>query len=254
MPTAPSRASSRPPRGEIRVCDVDVTPFRSMDEAIRTVIDGSGGVEPGFGIAINPEKIVAARRDAGVRRTLQSATLRFADGVGVVAALWLNGSPTARRVPGCELWEQLMQRAGAAGVPVFLIGARPEVNERAAELLAQRFGVEVVGRQHGYFGEDEIDGLIDRIRASCAPIVTVALGSPAQERFILRCRQRHPDAFYLGVGGTYDVFTGSANRAPSWARHMNLEWAHRLWKNPTRFRRQLALLDFVAMVVRERWS
>lgn len=254
MPTAPTTTRSASRQGEVRVCGIDVIPFHSMDEAIRSIVDGEGRVEPGFGIAINPEKVVAARRDEGVRRTLQSATLRFADGVGVVAALWLNGSMTARRVPGCELWEQLMQRAGAARVPVFLVGARPEVNERTARLLAQRFGVDVAGRQHGYFGEDEADELVERIRTSGAPIVTVALGSPAQELFILRCRQRHPDAFYLGVGGTYDVFTGSADRAPSWARHMNLEWAHRLWKNPTRFRRQLALLDFVAMVVRERWS
>ncbi|VFS68548.1 Putative N-acetylmannosaminyltransferase [Kluyvera cryocrescens] len=105
-------------------------------------------------------------------------------------------------------------RAGAEGTPVFLIGGKPEVLAETAAKLRQQWNVNLVGTQDGYFTADERPALFERIRDSGAKIVTVAMGSPKQEILMRDCRQIHPDALYMGVGGTYDVFTGHVKRAP----------------------------------------
>ena len=85
-------------------------------------------------------------------------------------------------------------------VPVFIIGAKPEVNQQTVEKLQNELNVSVVDSCDGYFKDDM--ELIETIKQSQAKIVTVALGSPRQENFINKCREVYPDAFYMGVGGT----------------------------------------------------
>ncbi|MGQ7146924.1 WecB/TagA/CpsF family glycosyltransferase, partial [Escherichia sp. SS-MK2] len=81
--------------------------------------------------------------------------------------------------------------------------------------------------------------------ASGAQIVTVAMGSPKQEIFMRDCRLVHPDALYMGVGGTYDVFTGHVKRAPKIWQTLGLEWLYRLLSQPSRIKRQLRLLRYL---------
>jgi UDP-N-acetyl-D-mannosaminouronate:lipid I N-acetyl-D-mannosaminouronosyltransferase len=88
--------------------------------------------------------------------------------------------------------------------------------------------------------------LFDRIRDSGAQIVTVAMGSPRQEIFMRDCRVVHPDALYMGVGGTYDVFTGHVKRAPKGWQNLGLEWLYRLLSQPSRLKRQLRLLRYLS--------
>ncbi len=63
------------------------------------------------------------------------------------------------------------------------------------------------------------------------------------------CRRHYPDALYMGVGGTYDVFTGHVKRAPLFWRNMGLEWLYRLVSQPGRIWRQLKLLRYVGYYV-----
>lgn len=114
------------------------------------------------------------------------------------------------RVAGADLWEALMQRAGAEGTPVFLVGGKPEVTAQTESRLRQRWQVNIVGSQDGYFTPEQRQALFERIRDSGAKIVTVAMGSPRQEIFMRDCRRLYPHALYMGVGGTYDVFTGTS--------------------------------------------
>ena len=109
---------------DVTVGGIQVTPFASMAQAVNAVIAPAGDVHYGFGIAINPEKVVLAQQDETVRATLQSATLRFADGTGVVRTLRKKGVANTR-IPGCEFWEALMLRAAELQVPVMLIEEYP---------------------------------------------------------------------------------------------------------------------------------
>ena len=97
----------------------------------------------------------------------------------------------------------------------------------------------------GQVGRHQRQALFERIHASGAQIVTVAMGSPKQEIFMRDCRKTHPDALYMGVGGTYDVFTGHVKRAPKIWQNLGLEWLYRLLSQPSRITRQLRLLRYL---------
>jgi UDP-N-acetyl-D-mannosaminouronate:lipid I N-acetyl-D-mannosaminouronosyltransferase len=224
-----------------------------MNEAVSSVFSPlNGRVIPGFGVAINPEKVMKARIDDKLMKALLSATLPFADGIGVVLALRSKSARQVARIPGCEFWMALMQKAGQNQQPVFLVGAKPEVLVQVKAKLKHDWSVHVVGLQDGYFTDSQQDELINRIKVSGAKIVTVAMGSPAQELFIHQCRKFYPDAFYMGVGGTYDVFTGNVKRAPRWASKLNVEWLYRLISNPTRLARQVSLLKYILLFVNKK--
>lgn len=235
---------------QYEVGGIPVVAFSGMEEAVSAIFSPVDHfVIPGFAIAINPEKVMKARDDRNLMDVLLSASFRFADGIGVVWALRCKGAKSVQRIPGCELWESMMKRAGELGVPVFLVGSQATVLDQVSTKLSDQLQVDVVGKQDGFFGPDNEAGVIERIKSSGAKIVTVAMGSPKQELFIMRCRAAYPDAFYMGVGGTYDVFVGNVQRAPAWACQLNMEWLYRLVKQPTRFGRQIVLLKYMSILL-----
>ena len=124
--------------------------------------------------------------------------------------------------------KRLMERAGREGTPVFLIGGKPQVLAQTEDKLRRQWNVNIVGSQDGYFTPADREALFARIAASGAKIVTVAMGSPRQEILMRDCKAVWPQALYMGVGGTYDVFTGHVKRAPKIWQKMGLEWLYRL--------------------------
>jgi UDP-N-acetyl-D-mannosaminouronate:lipid I N-acetyl-D-mannosaminouronosyltransferase len=232
---------------EVPVGGVPVTPFRSIAAALDYIVPGPGVAREGFAVAINAEKVVMARSDPAFLAELGQATLRYADGAPVAWAIAGKGFPNVR-IPGVELWEALLTKAGEEGIPVFLLGASEQVHAEAKAKLTRDLSVQIVDGHHGYF--DDQPAMIQRIKHSRAKIVSVALGSPKQERFILRCRAEYASAFYMGVGGAYDVYVGEVKRAPKWLGDLGLEWFYRLIKDPSRIRRQRALGRYLWWLVR----
>lgn len=224
---------------------LDISAYQSMEHAVNSILH-QGDVISGFAVAINAEKIVSSYENPEVKSILESASLRYPDGAGVSLTMTKRGCPSVR-IPGCDLWLELMKGAAPMNIPVFIIGAKPDVNIYTVNKLKNELNVNVVGSCDGYFKDE--NELINRIKASNAKIITVALGSPRQEKFINKCRALNPDAFYMGVGGTYDVFIGRVNRAPSWAQKFNLEWLYRLLCQPTRIVRQVRLINFLFLVL-----
>jgi UDP-N-acetyl-D-mannosaminouronate:lipid I N-acetyl-D-mannosaminouronosyltransferase len=227
------------------VAGLSIKLFNSMEDAVGAVISPQGQVISGSAIAINPEKIIKAREDKFINDILLSATIRFADGIGVVKTLSRKSGKKITRIPGCELWEEVMKKASEHQLPVFLIGAKPEIIEQTKDKLVRQYGVNVCGYQNGYFNSVQENELIERLVELKPSIVSVALGSPRQEVLINRCRERCPDTFFMGVGGTYDVYTNNVKRAPKLFRALNLEWFYRLASQPTRFNRQLNLINYL---------
>ena len=219
--------------------------WRNMQHAL-DYLYADGNLRQGTLVAINAEQMLTLEDNAEVRTLINAAEYKYADGISVVRSV-RKKYPDANvsRVAGADLWEALMARAGAEGTPVFLIGGKPEVLAETAAKLRQQWNVNLVGTQDGYFTPDERPALFERIRDSGAKIVTVAMGSPKQEILMRDCRQVHPDALYMGVGGTYDVFTGHVKRAPKVWQNMGLEWLYRLLSQPSRIKRQLRLLRYL---------
>ena len=231
----------KPPESE--VAGIPIEPFNSLEAAVAHVISDDGNVLAGSAIATNPEKIISAIRNQSVRDTLMTATFRYADGIGVVVTLSRKLKKRIQRIPGCELWEAIMEKCGQTNTSVFLVGASSKVLLDTQDKLQKEYRVNICGAHDGYF-QDEND-VIDEIVSKRPKVVTVALGSPKQEYFISKCQKRHPDAFYMGVGGSYDVYTDNVKRAPEFFRKLNLEWFYRLAAQPTRFKRQVNLLNYL---------
>ncbi|ATA26222.1 lipopolysaccharide N-acetylmannosaminouronosyltransferase [Brenneria goodwinii] len=220
--------------------------FRHMAQFVDRLFSGDR-VATGTLVAINAEKVLAAEKDAALRTLLDEAEYKYADGISIVRSIRRKYPQAAvTRIAGADLWEALMQRAGEKGTPVFLVGAKPDVLAQTEAKLRTRWKVNIVGSQDGYFAPAQCDALFARIRTSGAQIVTVAMGSPRQEILMRDCRRYYPDALYMGVGGTYDVFTGHVKRAPLVWQNAGLEWLYRLLEQPSRITRQLKLLKYLA--------
>jgi len=224
---------------------IELWGFRNIDQ-FRDYLLSEDGVKTGTLVAINAEKVLTIERDAQLRALIKEADYKYADGVSIAASI-RRKYPQAEveRVAGADLWEALMQRAGQLGTPVFLIGGQQDVLSQTEANLRSRWNVNIVGSQNGYFTPAERDALFERVKASGAKVVTVAMGSPRQEILMRDCRRVYPDALYMGVGGTYDVFIGAVKRAPKAWQKLGLEWLYRLIKQPSRLPRQLKLLKYV---------
>lgn len=232
----------------VNIGGLDISAYQSIGDLIDTSILTPQGVKPGVAIAINPEKIMTAKADENVMRILQKATLRYADGIGVSYVMSKRLNSKVARIPGCELWEQLMARSVKSKVPVFILGAK-ELTVLSTRDKLQQQGVNVVGYRNGYFSDDEQQEVIEQIAASGAKLVSVALGSPRQELFIFECIKRCPNSFFMGVGGTYDVFTNTVKRAPYLFRILHLEWLFRLLSQPSRILRQGNLFKYACYYI-----
>ncbi|MEB0953091.1 lipopolysaccharide N-acetylmannosaminouronosyltransferase [Citrobacter sedlakii] len=219
--------------------------WRNMQHALDYLYAG-GKLKQGTLVAINAEKVLTAEDNPEVRALINAAEYKYADGISVVRSI-RKKFPEAEvsRVAGADLWEELMARAGQEGTPVFLVGGKADVLAQTEAKLRAQWNVNVVGRQDGYFTPEQRQALFARIHASGAQIVTVAMGSPKQEIFMRDCRQVHPQALYMGVGGTYDVFTGHVKRAPKVWQNLGLEWLYRLLSQPSRITRQLRSLRYL---------
>lgn len=231
----------------VNVGGVEVMAFESMQQLVNFIVHDDGTVFAGAAVAINPEKVMKARQDPAIKAMLNNAELRYADGMGVVKVMRKKLGKAVQRVPGCETWEAIMARAASKNVPVFLIGAKPEVLAQTKQKLEAN-GVPVVGAVDGYF--KDAPALIEQVVQSGAKIVTVAMGSPKQEQFIALAKQSLPHAYFMGVGGTYDVFTGNVKRAPEFWCKLNLEWAYRLIDQPSRIKRQWNLVEYLWLYLR----
>ena len=200
---------------------------------------------------VNPEFVMTAQSDAAFRHTLLTADLCLPDGIGLLYAARRLGQTLPERVPGSELVYRLAERAAEKGWSLFLLGAGPGVAEEAAQLLRQRYpSLRIAGTYAGTPAVEENDDIVRRINDSGATLLFVAYGAPKQDKWV-ECNRTNLTTVRvaMGVGGSLDFITGRAVRAPQWAQDAGLEWLYRLYKEPWRWRRMLALPRFAWRVM-----
>ena len=202
-----------------------------------------------FIVAINPEKIMKAQQDESLRQLLNSATYQIPDGIGVIIASILKGGSIRQRVTGIDMMLQLCKEAAIHQKRIFLYGAKPGIVDEAKVKLEEMFpGIQITGTLHGYEKDEKV--ITDTINASGAEIIFVALGSPAQENWIIEHKETLAPYVYQGVGGSFDVISGRLNRAPAFFQKLGMEWFYRLLKEPWRWKRQLILPKFLIKVIK----
>ncbi|MFN3763064.1 MAG: WecB/TagA/CpsF family glycosyltransferase [Anaerolineae bacterium] len=199
---------------------------------------------------VNPEFVMAARRDPAFREVLERADLCLPDGVGITLAARYLGRPLRERVAGVDLVEALAARAAREGWRVFFLGAAPGVAERAASVLAARYpGLTVAGTYAGSPRREEEEEIVRRVRGAGADVLLVAYGAPAQDLWLARNLARTGAKVGVGVGGAFDYIAGVVPRAPRWMRRVGLEWLYRLIRQPWRWRRQRVLPLYAILVL-----
>ena len=226
----------------------------AYDDLLAAVDAFVAGGQPHQIVTLNTEMLVAAHDDAAFRADLNAADLNVADGAGVMLAARLLGHPLRERVTGSDGIYRLAAHCAQRGYRPFFLGAAPGVAETVARRLSAAYpGLTVAGTYAGSPRPEDEAEVIGRVRAAAPDLLLVAYGVPAEEKWIARNRERLGVPVMIGVGGTFDFVAGVTRRAPPWMRRAGLEWLYRLLREPWRWRRQLALPRFVALVMRQRW-
>lgn len=214
----------------------------TFDEAIEYINKGQV-------VTINPEMIQTAAKNKDFADIINSAELVIPDGIGVEIGLKILGYKV-RRIAGIEFGRKLIDKF--AGEPVAFIGAKPEIITKAVENIKKEVpNLNTVYVQDGYFKDDE--QVLNELKEKSPKLALIALGSPKQEMFISKAKKLLPETIFIGLGGSFDVWSGAVERAPEIYQKMGLEWLYRTVKEPQRFKRIFPTLPlFVLKVLKER--
>jgi len=224
----------------------------TMDGAAERIVAFAASGACHHAVTVNPEFIMEARRTPPFAAVLNAADLAVPDGVGLLWAARWRHQPLRERVAGVDLVERVSAVAAQRGLRVYLLGAQPGVADAAADALTSRYPqLLIAGTFAGSPGHDEEDAILARISDARPHILFVAYGAPQQDLWIGRNRARLSAGVAIGIGGALDFISGRRRRAPRWLQRLGLEWLYRLYHEPWRWRRMLALPRFVWAVLRE---
>lgn len=196
-----------------------------------------------FVVTINTEIVMHARKDPEYEKILKSANLIVNDSIGIKWARGMFGISSKERVHGSDLLESLAKKAGEDGLSLGLLGARSGVVEKTAEVLKKihpNLKIAFAFQEWPVSNQPKCD------------ILFVAFGSPKQEKWIYENIKNIDVKVAIGVGGAFDFVSGNVKRAPEWIRKIGLEWVFRLLIQPWRIKRQLAIPQFVLIVLKEK--
>ncbi len=239
-------------RIELFGCPFDALDLPQAVDRVEAFV-ASGTLHQGCGV--NVDHLIKMDRDPGFRDQVIRCDLVTADGMPVVWASGLLGTPLPARVPAIDLFDALLAVAARRGWGVFLLGARPDVLATATRRFRRRDpDLRIVGTHHGYFDRVDEGSIAAAIRRAQPQLLFVGISSPKKEAFVERQRRVLTDVpFVLGVGGAFDIAAGVTRRAPPWVARLGLEWAVRLAQEPRRLARRYLVEDlaFARLVGRE---
>lgn len=222
----------------------------TMEEAVGLVRQAWTGNEVYHVVTANAEMIYSSNRDPELAQIIHSADLVTADGAGVVKASRLLGCPAPERVAGFDLMTECLKEAARFQVPIYLLGAHPDILGQALCRAKECYpGLQVVGSHHGYFDPGEQEKILSDIKKCRPGLLLVAMGVPRQEKWIKQHKKKLPPCAVIGVGGSFDVLAGKIRRAPLWVQKAGMEWLYRIIKEPYRIKRAPALPLFLLLVL-----
>lgn len=222
----------------------------------------------------NPEILVYASKHNNYKDVLNQALVNLPDGQGIIMAGKILGKPFKQRLTGTDFMEIVCKECVRKGVSIGLLGSGPGVAEKAAKCLQSKYpGINIIfaaselaeieniinKHESGIRNKDEVRSNKESfiIPNSSFPIpavdiLFVAFGHPKQEEWISKNLEELPVKSAMGVGGAFDYISGKVPRAPVFVRRMGLEWLYRLSRQPWRWRRQLALIEFCWLIIKEK--
>ena len=233
-------------------------------------------------VTINAEMAMLAQKDPLVAQIIKEADLVIPDGAGVVIYLKMRGQQQ-QRCPGIELAQSLIEALATHSqgnvIPISqskttdqdfssphtshpshtpssvanfkengiiaFYGGKPGVTDAAATQWCAQLPTVNIITSHGYLSPEEEETWKQTLKTQQPRLILVGLGVPRQEVWIRENRHLCPQAIWVGVGGSFDIWSGTKERAPGWLRNNNLEWLYRLYQEPWRWRTMLVLPQFL---------
>lgn len=238
---------------KINVLGVDIDNV-TMDEAVKKAKTSIEENKKLFIVTANPELLLTCEKNNVICRTIANADLIVADGVGVLIGSKLRGKNFKQRVAGIDLMENLLKYANEEGKSVYLLGSKDGIAKKAAENILKKYhNLKIAGTHHGYYkgihtgskGNEEEMQVIKEINEVRPDMLFVAFGGPKQEIFIDTYMKDIDAKIFVGVGGSFDVYSGLLKRAPIVYQKAGLEWLYRLIQEPKRIGRMSKLPKFI---------
>ena len=222
----------------VRLCGV---PLHAITErqCIHHVLDELDAGRGGWIVTANLDFLRRLVREASFAALCAKASLIVPDGMPLIWASRLQGTPLPERVAGSDLVPHLSAAAAERGRSVYLLGGAPGTAEAAADVLLSRSpGLRIAGTACPPLGFEHDERALTEVTESLVlarpDIAYIALGSPKQELLIERARSRLPATWWMGVGISFSYLCGHVHRAPRWMQRIGLEWLHRLSQEPRR--------------------
>ena len=220
---------------KIAINGIEIYPFSTCGEILNFIED-----QKKILIAINSLKITNATEEI---RNIINKNIGYADGVGVILGMKRKGCKDAIKIPGCELWLKIIEKYQTTKSFYFIGGKDSVIVDTIKKLKSEYPSLKIINYQNGFFDETKKVEIIREIKDKKPDVVMVAMGSPKQELFMNELLSLHP-ALYMGLGGSFDVYSGNGKRANGWWVKHNLEWLYRLIKQPHRIKSQLSLVKY----------
>jgi N-acetylglucosaminyldiphosphoundecaprenol N-acetyl-beta-D-mannosaminyltransferase len=246
-PALPCESAPRDLPSRIHLAEVAINPIR-QEQAIEHIIGSLARGQGGWVITPNLDQLRLCHGQPALKQMYERAELVLPDGMPLIWAAKVQGTPLPERVAGSELIFTLTAAAARADRSVFLLGGSPCTADRAAEALRKlNPGLKVAGTLCPPFGfekqPEEMRQIVDAVQNSQPDIVFVGLGFPKQERLIEQLRVLLPQSWFLGVGVSFSFVAGEIVRAPLWVQRMGLEWVHRMIQEPGRLFKRYVIHD-----------
>ncbi len=215
----------------------------SLNRLIQEILTRASLNQQTWIVTANPEILLHSKKDSHYWDTIRQADIRSVDGFGLQLIGWLKGK-SAQRVTGVTLADEVAKLCAKHNWTLVLVGGSNGAADKSAWMLRQRHPELKIYAEQG--GNISIDGIADeageqalsRIEEYGADVILAAFGHPKQELWIQRYRNRFPKTkLFIGVGGTFDFWSGNTRRAPLWMQKSGLEWLFRLLTQPKRWPR-----------------
>ncbi len=201
----------------------------------------------------NSEIIMEAYRNNRLMEILNEGDMVIPDGAGVILASKILGKSLSEKVSGIDLIYRILTGPRTKNCSIFILGGKPGVAEKACINITGKYpSIKIAGYCHGYFSDEEEDGIIKQVNKSGADILLAGLGAPKQEQWIHTNKDKLAVKVCMGVGGSIDIIAGTSRLAPEFIRKAGFEWLYRLSREPKRYRRMLDLPRFMIRVLKER--
>ncbi len=201
-------------------------------------------------VTLNAEMVMLAKQNSMLEKIIKNSQLVIPDGAGIILSLRLNGI-YQKRSPGIQLAEILIRALSCEGnrYPIAFYGGKPGIAKKSAEKWLTKLPGANILTNHGYLSSREEEEWKNTLLIKQPKLILIGLGVPRQEQWIHENKNLCPESIWIGVGGSFDIWSNNKLRAPLWLQNNNLEWLYRLYQEPWRWKRMLVIPKFMIKVL-----